>query len=60
MRIIFTALIVFLLAFLASCLLEFDFIAKNWVRYALTVLLVISILSAGVYLLKAMRPKNEE
>jgi hypothetical protein len=54
MKILLTALCVFILAFAATLLFELDFITRNPVRYALVVLLVVCILLVGVKVLKAM------
>lgn len=57
MKQLITFLFTFALAYAATLLFEIDFIAKNNIRFGLTVLLIVCIILAGASIIKNMNQK---
>jgi hypothetical protein len=50
--------ITFALAFLLSLLLDIDFVAKNYIRHALVIIMILFVLYFGYHLLKVESNKK--
>jgi uncharacterized membrane protein len=53
LKIIFAIIIVFIIAFATSALLDIAFVARNWMRYALVILIILLELYIGFMYVKS-------